>query len=134
MLVDLCFLFLFPGLFTVVWEAKNPVYLLNFLSDWSLNFVIIIMVLFNLLNCIMVDYFILLYRYHLFCVIFIILFLFSFSISCYFYFCLLNSSWSWVTFAVFSRIFVIVFIIFFIIIFLSQKCRVKNNSFIFLFL
>ena len=82
-----------------------------------------------LLNWIIVDYFILLYRYYLFSIAFIILLLFSFLIY-YSDIHLSNSVWSCVTFGFLSCIYVIVFILIFIIIFpqdlLSQKCRVKT--------
>ena len=70
------------------------------------------------------------YHYYLFNTVFIILFLFSFSISYYFYFHLSDFSWSWVGFAVLSRIGVIAFIIiyyhllFFQRDLLCQKCNI----------
>ena len=69
LLVHLCFLFLFSCLLTVVWATKNP------------HIIIFIMVLVHyiiLLNCNIVDYFILLCHDYLFSIVFIILFLFSF--------------------------------------------------------
>ena len=47
LLVDFCFLSLFSCLLTVVWATENPFLSFYFFSDWSLNFVIIIMVELN---------------------------------------------------------------------------------------
>ena len=41
-LVDLCFLFFFSSLLTVVWPTKNLFWPVYFLSDWSLNFIILL--------------------------------------------------------------------------------------------
>ena len=46
LLVDLCFLFLLSCILTVVWATKDPFQPVCFLSNWSLNFIIVmIMVL-----------------------------------------------------------------------------------------
>ena len=70
------FLFLFSCLVTKVWETKNPLYPVYFLSDWSFNFIIFVMVE---LNYIILYYITKLHYSRLSCLI-ISIYLFSFSI------------------------------------------------------
>ena len=136
-----CLLFLFPCFSDSSLSSQESI--LTFFSDWSLNFIIFVMVL---LHHIMVyyitklhysRYLYLILSWLLLSIVFIIIFLFSFYFSISFTFTL-QILFDLVLHLLFYLVFVLLYLLSIYIIIprnpLSQKCGEKTNSFILLFL